>query len=487
MALRGLRITDYTYDVVREVFIELFCAPRSSLDNPNLRSSPTTRSFCVLEDGDMDGVAGYWVEDEDTAELGFLPEWEDVFWTFDDNNFTWASAHFQGRKLRRGQPRHGGKGRGKGGHRRFRKRGKGKGQGHSHLAEEEWANWSKGKGKKGKGKGKSKGDGKSFGKFPGKFQGKGKGKSDHKGEGKGKGPSPDSHLVDAIPPPPPPLPSENRSSGQFLSDSWPAESWEGLGWDDAWWTDESYFQDDWSWQQSDWNQTSASWSQSTPSSTTAPDYAGFYVEEALATTTDPAHAAHLSYTVHKTRLSGDSIIDCVNSPLIDLKNNPTYVILDLGCTRAMGSRSAIEKMRDALRKEVYPNYYIEILPTNSNFNFANSQSASCTEKCRIWFPFSPAFWTDFDIVEEGNVPLLMSLVQMRNLYFEFWLSPESAWLRSPAIGRNWIRLECSTTRHLVLDLRKLISLDYETPRIITSTDADRNFPSFKAGENPVFN
>jgi len=79
------------------------------------------------------------------------------------------------------------------------------------------------------------------------------------------------------------------------------------------------------------------------------------------------------------------------------------------------------------------------------------------------------------------------LVQMRNLYFEFWLSPESGWLRSPAIGRNWIRLECSTTRHLVLDLRKLISLDYETPRIITSTDADRNFPSFKAGENPVFN
>ena len=31
--------------------------------------------------------------------------------------------------------------------------------------------------------------------------------------------------------------------------------------------------------------------------------------------------------------------------------------------------------------------------------------------------------TEFDIVEEGNVPLLMSLPQMRNLGFQFELSP----------------------------------------------------------------
>ena len=32
--------------------------------------------------------------------------------------------------------------------------------------------------------------------------------------------------------------------------------------------------------------------------------------------------------------------------------------------------------------------------------------------------------TEFDIVEEGNVPLLMSLPQMRNLGFQFELSPQ---------------------------------------------------------------
>ena len=149
----------------------------------------------------------------------------------------------------------------------------------------------------------------------------------------------------------------------------------------------------------------------------------------------------------------------------------------------MGSRIAVDKLRHELRAD---QFYIEILPTNSNFNFANSQTTKCTEKCRIWFPFCPSFWTDFDIVEEGNVPILMSLVQMRNLFFEFWLSPESAWIRSPAIGSDWIRLECSTSRHLVLDLRKLKSMDFSTPRIITSTDADQNFPSFNTSTGQTF-
>ena len=37
-------------------------------------------------------------------------------------------------------------------------------------------------------------------------------------------------------------------------------------------------------------------------------------------------------------------------------------------------------------------------------------------------------FTEFDIVEEGDVPLLMSLPQMRNLGFQFELTPEKAYL-----------------------------------------------------------
>ncbi len=42
--------------------------------------------------------------------------------------------------------------------------------------------------------------------------------------------------------------------------------------------------------------------------------------------------------------------------------------------------------------------------------------------------------TEFDIVEEGNVPLLMSLLQMRNLGFQFELSSQQSFLNCPRLG-----------------------------------------------------
>ena len=43
-------------------------------------------------------------------------------------------------------------------------------------------------------------------------------------------------------------------------------------------------------------------------------------------------------------------------------------------------------------------------------------------------------FTEFDIVEEGDVPLLMSLPQMRSLGFQFELAPEKAYLSCARIG-----------------------------------------------------
>ena len=95
---------------------------------------------------------------------------------------------------------------------------------------------------------------------------------------------------------------------------------------------------------------------------------------------------------------------------IDLRHNPTHVILDLGCTRAMGSRKAIESFMTA---SVQKGLECEVLPTNGVFNFANSQTTTCREKMRVWFPTHPPCWTDFDIIEEGTVPLLMSLTHAK--------------------------------------------------------------------------
>ena len=97
---------------------------------------------------------------------------------------------------------------------------------------------------------------------------------------------------------------------------------------------------------------------------------------------------------------------------------PTVAILDLGCTRAMGSRNAINAFCEYVDKHDCGLWY-KIEPTSSRFFFANSQQTKCTEKLVIHM--NDKAWsvhtTEFDIVEEGNVPQLMSFPQMRNLGF----------------------------------------------------------------------
>ena len=93
--------------------------------------------------------------------------------------------------------------------------------------------------------------------------------------------------------------------------------------------------------------------------------------------------------------------------------------------------------------------------TSSRFFFANSQQSKCTEKLVI-FMYDNGWnthFTDFDIVEEGDVPLLMSLPQMRNLGFQFDLTPEKAYLSCARIGMRKMVLKTAMSTHLILDLQ----------------------------------
>ena len=98
---------------------------------------------------------------------------------------------------------------------------------------------------------------------------------------------------------------------------------------------------------------------------------------------------------------------------------PTVAILDLGCTRAMGSRNAVNAFCDYVDNHDCGLWY-KIEQTSSRFFFANSQQTKCTEKLVIhmYDKSWSVHTTEFEIVEEGNVPLLMSLPQMRNLGFQ---------------------------------------------------------------------
>ena len=97
--------------------------------------------------------------------------------------------------------------------------------------------------------------------------------------------------------------------------------------------------------------------------------------------------------------------------------------------------------------------------TTSQFTFANSESASCKQKIVVcMYDVDYAIQsTEFDIVEQGEVPTLMSLPQMRNLRFQFDLHPDKAYLSSPVLGIKNMILKVARSTHLILDLLDVCS------------------------------
>ena len=97
-----------------------------------------------------------------------------------------------------------------------------------------------------------------------------------------------------------------------------------------------------------------------------------------------------------------------------------------------------------------------------DFFFANSQQSKCTEKIVI-FMYDHGWNTqfiEFDIVdEEGDVPLLMSIPQIRNLGFQFELTPDTAYLSCASIGIRKMALKTAISIHLILDLQGCMVLE----------------------------
>ena len=124
---------------------------------------------------------------------------------------------------------------------------------------------------------------------------------------------------------------------------------------------------------------------------------------------------------------------------------PTSMVLDLGCTRAMTSRVAANSLMKFLDENVNLGLWYRIEETSSQFSFANSEQARCKEEIIICtYDYS---WqvqsTEFDIVEQGHAPFLMSLPQMKNLQFTFDLKPNKTTLSSKLLGIRSMELNTS--------------------------------------------
>ena len=64
------------------------------------------------------------------------------------------------------------------------------------------------------------------------------------------------------------------------------------------------------------------------------------------------------------------------SVLLDLAHHPTHVVLDLGCTRSMGSRTLIRRFQ---KHVLYYGITTEFSLCNKSFVFANSEVGTCLE------------------------------------------------------------------------------------------------------------
>ena len=68
LAISGIPLQTYTFDLIRTAFLALFCAPRSSLDNPPFRPSNQQQTCLVQEYGELEGSTGYWAAEEETGQ-----------------------------------------------------------------------------------------------------------------------------------------------------------------------------------------------------------------------------------------------------------------------------------------------------------------------------------------------------------------------------------------------------------------------------------
>ena len=114
--------------------MNLFCTSGTAINNPMDRGEGGRqgRSFCILDQGEMEGVYGYWCENDEDGDVGFIGDTDDVFWTWNDSQWCWLTRRVPGRSFRRGPPKGGGKGKGSKGGKGFtpfRPKGKGKEKG----------------------------------------------------------------------------------------------------------------------------------------------------------------------------------------------------------------------------------------------------------------------------------------------------------------------------------------------------------------------
>ena len=114
---------------------------------------------------------------------------------------------------------------------------------------------------------------------------------------------------------------------------------------------------------------------------------------------------------------------------IDLRNNPTYVILDSGCTRSMGSKTKV-MLFIAFCVEHCPWIKFKWIWQPVKFSFANSHSnwVNWTVLINYHFEDGTTFTIPVSVLEEGDVPILLSNQMMGTMHLDIINSEECTFI-----------------------------------------------------------
>jgi len=137
---------------------------------------------------------------------------------------------------------------------------------------------------------------------------------------------------------------------------------------------------------------------------------------------------------------------------VDLGSHPTHVILDSGCTRAMGSRFAIDRLVQSCQQHPKCDHiWFSKQPCSSKCSCANGEQSTVKERLAIHFRNDHAHhgWITMcvDIVDKGKVPVLFSVEQMRNLRMNIEHTHVGEFMTCPLFGMQRTALAVSTSNH----------------------------------------
>ena len=94
----------------------------------------------------------------------------------------------------------------------------------------------------------------------------------------------------------------------------------------------------------------------------------------------------------------------------------------------------------------------QYIPAETKFTLANGETARVNWTLHLRYHTTPPCSTNIDVLEQGTVPILLSISQMRNLYMTIEHAPQCDKITCKAFGMNRQAVPVSGTGHALVDL-----------------------------------